>query len=110
MEGYSGGNGYVIAAIMRGHAKHPFEESGLGKQPFSFVAYKHQKGSACDHCGRPITHVFVLRGKDGPSFNVGSTCVMKTPDVDLKKALSIELRNIKKSRLAYSVEPETALW
>jgi hypothetical protein len=74
---------------------HPFEKSGLGKAPFKVAGYElslHggngvpvKAGSSCDHCGTSIAHVFWIRGSDGSRFKVGSSCVMKTPDRELKK-------------------------
>ena len=74
---------------------HAFEQAGLGKAPFRLHGFRDRPGSACDYCGTSIKHVFVIRSADKRTFNVGSTCVMKTADYSLRQEVEEKIAELK---------------
>lgn len=78
---------------------HPFEKAGHGKAPFKCVGMTEswhgggatgipkKPGSCCDYCMTGIAYVFWIVSADGNRFKVGSDCVAKTPDRDLKREI-----------------------
>ncbi len=77
---------------------HPFQKAGLGTAPFRldrFEVRKHQAchgapvqpGTCCDYCGTGIMLVYWIRSSEGNEFKVGSSCVEKTTDTKLIKAV-----------------------
>jgi hypothetical protein len=57
------------------------------------------KPSYCDHCGRPITHVFVCKSKDGKLFNLGSEHVKELGDDNLtREAHEVKLETERRQR------------
>ena len=102
---------------------HPFEASGLGVGPFSFVcsveigspedgasfmnssmllseqAKRFKVGfGTCDHCGRGIMHNAVIRDSEGKHFVVGLDCAQKTHDPCLANKAKIEQRRITREK------------
>jgi len=111
------------AAIVRALEKradeklHKFEEAGLGKAPFRVVGYRYDVGpkvisvkggvthtagspgqpmGVCKYCGEGIAHVFIIRSADGNEFDVGSTCVGKTGDAGMKKAVNRKVNALRR--------------
>jgi hypothetical protein len=78
--------------------------------PFHVVAYTLRKGSTCDHCGRPITHVYGICDKNGVRFEVGSTCVMKTRDAELQAELKQVQSRVRQKKREEEHGQEVALW
>ena len=73
---------------------HVFERAGLGKAPFHCIGMEEktfqacqgapiQPGGSCKYCGQGIRYVYIVRGRDGRCFGVGSDCVAKTGDAGL---------------------------
>ena len=77
-------------------SKHPFEKAGLGQAPFKLIRFEKKSGSRCDLCSQPLKNVFWIRGADGSQFRVGSNCVMKTPDYNLKNAIENKIKEVKR--------------
>lgn len=95
---------------------HPFERSGFGSAPYTFVGYVEKvhvagdavkAGGTCDHCGTGIRHCFKIRSADGKEFVVGSTCVTKTyrevdttVPVDIRRAIADVERQKREAKAA----------
>lgn len=92
---------------------HAFERAGLGRAPFRFVGCYEDRGpkvmseqggvtftvgspgqamGSCAFCGQSIAECCVVRSADGREFTVGSSCVMKTGDAGLRRAVKAEIR------------------
>ena len=87
---------------------HPFELKGLGKAPFRLTGYEertwHGKpGATCDYCHTCIKHCFMIVSGDGQESKVGSDCINKAMDADLKVSA-------KKIRAAALSEQRHARW
>ena len=79
----------------------------LGQSPYQFVGYLYDPvvqapdGSysggnyVCDHCGRPISHVFQCVSSDGKHFNLGSIHVEDLGDNGLTQAIKTKAQQIK---------------
>lgn len=76
---------------------HCFERAGLGLAPFrcvDMITKKYQAcqgapvqpGGCCDYCGNGIMFCFVIKSRDGKTFEVGSDCVARTGDAGLIKS------------------------
>lgn len=87
---------------------HAFEQSGLGKAPFSFDGWfegnatpapNMPKVTACDFCSTVIKSCFRIKSSDGKSFIVGSECVKKTGDKGLVKQVNWEVARQKRSKM-----------
>lgn len=78
---------------------HPFEKSNLGIAPFKLEKVELADTSSgfdtCDHCRTRIRYVHWITSNDGNLFKVGSSCVMKTNDEQLKSASKAELAYLK---------------
>lgn len=80
----------------------------LGKAPYQFVGYFYDPaiqapdgswsgGShVCDHCGRPISHVFECVSSDGKRFNLGSVHVEDLGDEGLTQAVRSKAQEVKR--------------
>ena len=88
---------------------HVFEKAKLGMAPFRFVGMEKkiyqachgapiQPGGMCDYCGQGIMFLCTIRDRDGKTFIVGSDCVMRTGDGNLKKVLNAEQRKINRQK------------
>lgn len=102
---------------------HPFEKSGMGVGPFSFVgsislpsqnlaghnpnaynnalrmahaqAAKHDlRLGSCYHCGMGILHHCIISDRNGTKFLVGNVCVQKTGDKFLGSKTKIAARKM----------------
>lgn len=85
---------------------HTFEQSGLGKAPFSAVneveAKDHVEGVFyCEHCGTVIKNRYFVKSADGRFSVVGVDCLKKTGDAGL-------LAGVKRIRLAALSEAREA--
>jgi predicted dehydrogenase len=102
---------------------HVFERANLGKAPFQvfgmyesvFVACPgapRQPGTCCDFCGTGIMDVFAVRGADGCTFKVGSSCIDKTGDKGLIKAYknNPEYRALQAKKRALKDDAVKAEW
>ena len=79
----------------------------LGQAPYSLVGYIydapwqdhygawHGGQHSCDHCGRPISHVFVCKSSDGKTFNLGSVHVEDLGDAGLTQAVKTKMQEVK---------------
>lgn len=79
----------------------------LGKAPYQFVGYfydpvvqspdgsYHGGSHVCDHCGRPISHVFECVSSDGKRFNLGSIHVEDLGDEGLTQAIKTKAQQVK---------------
>lgn len=82
---------------------HVFEKAGLGKGPFTcigmvekvgpveispgcFVGSPGQPMGCCRFCGQGIRYCYIIRDRNGKTFDVGSDCVGRTGDTKLVKA------------------------
>ena len=98
---------------------HPFEESGLGLAPFSYIGMEEivirhpdghtQAGGSCDHCGAGIRYAFWIKSSDGKRFKVGSDCVRKLDRVDNRLLSEVE-REIAKFEKAKRDAKRQAKW
>lgn len=82
---------------------HPFEAEGLGKSPFRCVDYHYEDGgTACSFCSTFIKHVFHIESVDVRRFIVGSECVKRTNDAELREGIKITKKTVlaEKHRLA----------
>lgn len=71
---------------------HPFEASGCGFPPFTFIAHLRSRvahtsaeprpAAFCDHCGARLAHALIIRDADGRIFPVGADCVRRACGVD----------------------------
>lgn len=58
----------------------------LAPAPYSVIDYEYkEQGSACDHCGAFIKHVFVVKGSNGVKFQLGSQHVLDVGGTELVK-------------------------
>lgn len=104
------------------HTVHKFEAAGLGKAPFQLVGFDRRVGpirrmvdfgngavevevgapgqpmGSCDYCGTGIADCYVIQSADGKKFVVGSTCVNKTGDAGLRRAMAPHKRRLKNER------------
>ncbi len=86
--------------------EHIFKD--LGQAPYRLIGYVYDppvqgySGSwsggshCCDHCGQPISHVFMCRSSDGKEFNLGSVHVEKLGDEGLVDAVKAKMREVKR--------------
>lgn len=90
----------------------------LGPAPYRYLGYERkvfqsipgcpdcpmQPGATCDHCGTGIMDTFRFRAADGREFIVGSDCVHKSGDANLRKVISADVsthrREVVKARAA----------
>lgn len=99
-------------------AIHAFEKAGLGKAPFRYVGSYEDRGphhaivngvevqvgapgqpmGTCKFCFTGIALCCVIRSADGKEFVVGSECVRKTDDKDLRCEVDRERRKIQVAR------------
>jgi hypothetical protein len=88
---------------------HVFEKAHLGVAPFRFVGMEKkvyqacpgapiQPGGMCDYCGQGIMFLCTIRDRDGKTFIVGSDCVLRTGDGNLKKVLGEEQRKLNREK------------
>ena len=101
---------------------HVFEKAGLGLAPFRCTGMEKktyqacigapiQPGGVCDYCGQGIMFVFAIRDRDGKTFNVGSDCVLRTGDANLKKVVAEEMRKVNREKAsAKAAIVNDALW
>ena len=80
----------------------------LGTAPYALVGYFydasvqdtngawHGGQHSCDHCGRPISHVFVCKSSDGKTFNLGSIHVEDLGDEGLTQAVKTKMSEVQK--------------
>lgn len=103
------------------HTIHKFEAAGLGKAPFQLVGFDRRIGpikmldrdgmptgtevgapgqpmGSCDFCGMGIADCYIIQSADGKRFIVGSTCVNKTGDAGLRRAMAPHKRRLKQER------------
>lgn len=78
----------------------------LGTAPYTLVGYFydapvqdtngawHGGQNSCDHCGRPISHVFVCKSSDGKTFNLGSVHVEDLGDEGLTQAVKAKMTEV----------------
>jgi len=80
---------------------HPFERAGLGSPSYRYCGMEQsvhvagdvvKSGSSCDFCGTAITFCYWFKGAEGRKFKVGSSCVAKSGDGNLKRAISADKR------------------
>jgi hypothetical protein len=74
---------------------HAFEEAGLGKAPFRFVAIERRPGG-CHYCGTAIYEHCIIVSADEKVFAVGTTCVYKTGDRGLVDTVKRAAREAKR--------------
>lgn len=79
----------------------------IGKAPYTLVGYIydapwqdhygawHGGQHSCDHCGRPISHVFICKSSDGKEFNLGSVHVEDLGDAGLTQAVQTKVKEIR---------------
>lgn len=76
--------------------QHEFEAAGLGSAPFELHSYRRARdGATCQFCGTRIVHVYIIRGADGRTFEVGSQCVNRSGDRALRDAVARKAAEIK---------------
>ena len=82
---------------------HLFEQAGLGKAPFRFVAVREnvfragdciKAGGSCDFCGTGIRWECVIESADGHKHVVGSDCIHKVGDKGLRSKVAQERNRI----------------
>lgn len=66
--------------------KHVFESALLGKAPYRFLGVTRQ-ASSCQYCNTPIIFKFWLESADDKRFFVGSDCIFKSGDADLRRVV-----------------------
>mgnify|MGYP001611198803 CR=1 FL=1 len=69
----------------------PFRYLGYQKRRFCAPGEPPRAGATCDHCGTAIAYCFLFRSADGRRFKVGSTCVGKSGDAGLKRAIASDV-------------------
>ena len=80
----------------------------IGKAPYTLISYLydppvqdtngawHGGQNSCDHCGRPISHVFICKSSDGKIFNLGSVHVEDLGDEGLTQAVHAKMTEVQK--------------
>ena len=86
-----------------GSDEHPFEARGLGRAPFTFDRYERKPGSTCACCGRTIANLYFVRSADGRSSPVGESCVFKTADLELNRAVRDQIKSMRKASAAEQI-------
>ena len=104
---------------------HVFERAGLGKAPFKYVGMDVRRGpytwtdksgititcgspgqpmETCDFCGTSIAVCCHIASAAGKKFIVGSSCVAKTGDKGLRRAVNRDKRKAQVKREEAAVE------
>ena len=72
----------------------PYRYTGVTENVFSIPGCSEatKPGGSCDHCGTGITYEFHFIAANGRKFKVGSSCVEKSGDVELKRVIAQDVR------------------
>jgi hypothetical protein len=67
----------------------------LAPAPYAVIDYEYrQHGSACDHCGTFIKHVFIVEGSNGVRFQLGSQHVQEVGGSELSQTAKIVRKRV----------------
>lgn len=92
----------------------------LGQAPCSLVGYEYDPPvqtnngytggtHECDHCGTPISHVFICHSSDGKTFNLGSVHVEQLGDKGLTLAVKSKMREVKREARMAKIREQWAI-
>lgn len=83
----------------------------LAPAPYTVIDYDYKDhGSACDHCGTFIKHVFTVQGSNGVKFQLGSQHVLDVGGTELAKEAKTVRKNteIRERQEAYRLQESEA--
>lgn len=73
--------------------------SYLAPAPYTVVDYEYKEGgSACDHCGTFIKHVFTVEGSNGVKFQLGSQHVEDVGGTELAKNAKTVKKHVERDK------------
>lgn len=92
---------------------HTFEQSGLGKAPFTITTASEQAKDAgavfwCEHCGTQLKNRYFVKSADNRVSVVGIDCLKKTGDAGLIAGAKRLQREAKANLIATTREQEAA--